>query len=378
MRKLIGDQLFTLGADTAPAAAFQRCSAAELHLKEVWFRDAIFKAPDLVIGPCRAAGLTDDEWYPWQREYRVAVGSIDVLLLSSEGRIALVETKLSSNPELRRSVLAQVLDYLTHLADSLDTSMPEIPKDENGAPVANVDDIRESVAQGDILVIIVSDDIDLRVARLSRGLISDHVTKQWDVVLMDLALYRPLSDSSATCMIVPHICNLVVSEPRQVVRVVVEGETPTARVLVERITGDEASPVRQRWDEKRFFENLDAENAPSQVRELAAKLHELAGEFPRSVRVAWGTGREGSMVVKRNGQGLIEIYGSGRIRFRPSKFRAALGDKVASEYRRALEQLVPESMRMGYPSVAPNEAAQAAPTLHDLIRRTVAEVERQS
>jgi len=50
----------------------------------------------------------------WAREFRVGVGLIDVLLLSSQGRVAIVETKLASNPELRRQVLAQALDYLTH------------------------------------------------------------------------------------------------------------------------------------------------------------------------------------------------------------------------------------------------------------------------
>lgn len=104
--KPVSDQLFTFKQPDRPRLGYERCSAKELGLDESWLRDAIFDDPDLVVGPCRAAGLTDDEWYPWQREFRVEVGQIDVLLVSSQGRVAIVETKLATNPELRRRVLA--------------------------------------------------------------------------------------------------------------------------------------------------------------------------------------------------------------------------------------------------------------------------------
>ncbi len=45
------------------------------------------------------------------RETGLPAGSIDLLLVDSEGRVLLVETKLSTNRELRRQVVAQLLDY---------------------------------------------------------------------------------------------------------------------------------------------------------------------------------------------------------------------------------------------------------------------------
>lgn len=374
--KPVSDQLFMFENRSKPAVTHKRCSAKELGLEEAWLRDAIFEAPDLVIGPCRAAGLTEDEWYPWQREYKVEVGKVDVLLLSSQGRVAVVETKLATNPELRRRVLAQALDYLTHLADSFEDSMPEIPKDENGEPVADREDIRESVAQGDMLVIIASDQVDPRAAKLSSTLLSDHLVKQWDLALIDVALYRPVSDPPGRFIIVPHLRNLIESEPRQVVRVIVEGETPSARVEIERITGDEGTSARQKWDEKRFFDNLEAGNAPHPVRELAANLRDLAYRLPQSLKLAWGTGREGSMIVKRHDGGLIEVHGSGTIKFRPKKFTRALGDDAGAKYRRGLEQLVPEAMKMVYPTVPVDQAAKAAPALFNLVRQTLERVEQ--
>jgi hypothetical protein len=372
----VSDQVFAFDHREVPTLTHERCLASDLGLKESWLRDAIFAVPELVIGPCRAAGLTDDDWYPWVREFGTDVGPVDVLLLSSQGRVAVVETKLASNPELRRKVLAQALDYLTHLPEALADRMPAIPKDGSGDPVADPDDIRESVSQGDVLVIIASDEIDPRVARLSRGLLAEHLVNQWDLALVDVGLYRAAGGSATRHIVIPHLRNLVESEPRQVVRVIVEGETPRARVEVERITHEETASVRQKWDEKRFFENLGAYDPPAEVRDFALRLRDLVQRYEGSVILTYGTSKEGSMIVKRNGAGLIEVYGSGKVKFRPEKFARALGDRVAGEYRHRLEQLLPQAMRMEYPRVAPKEAAKIAPALHELIQQTLDEVER--
>jgi hypothetical protein len=92
--------------------------------QESWFRDAIFDNPELLIGPCRAAGLTDDDWFRGERSSTRQLVPIDVLLVSSEGRVAVVETKLASSSELRRKVLAQALDYLTRLPTAFENAIP--------------------------------------------------------------------------------------------------------------------------------------------------------------------------------------------------------------------------------------------------------------
>lgn len=375
--KPVSDQLFTFERGGSPTPAWERCLAKDLDLAEHWLRDEIFKNPELVIGPCRAAGLTDDDWYPWQREYRVGeAGRIDVLLLSAQGRVGVVETKLAYNPEKRRQVLAQALDYLSHLPEQFDEAMPPLPRDPAGSPIADPEDIREAVAQGDVLVIIASDEVDTRAAKLSGRLLADHLLKQWDLALVDVALYRDNSGGSKRCVIVPHLRNLVTSEPRQVVRVVVEGETPSARVEVERIVSDETTSARQKWDEKRFFENLEAGRAPTAVRLLASQVRDLVARFPDSLSLAYGTGKDGSMVLKRRGGGLIEVYGSGKIKFRPSKFERALGERGAEMYRRRLDKAAPEAMRMDYPRLSAELAGRLAPALQAAISDVIDFVER--
>ena len=369
--KLISEKLFAFDRAAVPSATHQRCSAEDLGLPESWFRDAIFECPELVIGPCRAAGLTDDDWYPWRKEFSTEVGPIDVLLLSASGRVAVVETKLASNPDLRRKVLAQALDYLAHLAAELTESMPPIPM-ENGEPVADVDDVLETVSEGDVLVIIASDEVDPRVARLSRNLLSDHLVKQWDLALLDLALYRPRDGAPDRYLMIPHVRHVIASEPRQVVRVIVQGENPAARVEVERIDTEPETQGRQKWDGQRFFQNLVDAGAPQPVRELASKLRELASRFPESVTLAWGTGKRiGSMVLKRNANGLIEVYGTGELRFRPDKFARALGEDGGRAYAEALDRFVPGIFGQRNPGLMPAKAAELAPTLFDVIREAI-------
>lgn len=374
MSKTLSETLFGFERETRPGPRWQRCSAKDLGLLESWFRDAIFEDPAIVIEACRAANVTDDDWYPWAREFRVSVGPIDVLLVSSQGRVAIVETKLSSNPELRRQVLAQALDYLSHLADALG-SMPSIPVDASGHAVADIEDIRESVSDGDVLLIVASDDIDSRVAKLSQSLIADNLVKRWDLALVDMALFKPLDQAWPGYLVVPTVRNLVVSETRQVVRVLVQGETPRARIQVERAVPELEESGRRKWDEDQFAAALTGSDVSPRLRELSDRLRSLAERYPSSVSLSWGTGRHGSMVLKRNGYGLIEVHGSGDIRFRPHKFVAALGETVGGQYRAALDELAPEAMRSRYPLLWPKDAAALAPQLYELVERSLAAAE---
>ena len=81
--KPVSDQIFAFEGTTAPAMTHERCSAQDLGLKESWFRDAIFESPELVIGACRAAGLTDDEWHAWRKEFQTDVEGDNVRVVTA-------------------------------------------------------------------------------------------------------------------------------------------------------------------------------------------------------------------------------------------------------------------------------------------------------
>ncbi|MBM3470157.1 MAG: hypothetical protein FJX73_05115 [Armatimonadetes bacterium] len=145
MRRILGDVLYA--ADPSRPDASYACYSAklarDLGLAESWFRDAIAACPDLVIAPCKQAGITDEDWYCWGWEVSVEVGPIDALLVSESGRIAIVETKLAYNPERRRAVLAQLLDYAVHLQGMESAELGPIPED-----MVDMDQVRDHLDVG--------------------------------------------------------------------------------------------------------------------------------------------------------------------------------------------------------------------------------------
>lgn len=156
--KAIGSQLFRMqrtGPRPAPVDVWRRIDARVASLKESWFRDAIFNNPELVIAPCRASGQVDDReaWIPWRTEHNFGSGPIDVLLVSSYGRIGIVETKLSYNPQKRREVVAQIIDYALSLQgeEFAELALPPLPQHE-AAP--DIDDPRDSIESGRFLQVI--------------------------------------------------------------------------------------------------------------------------------------------------------------------------------------------------------------------------------
>jgi hypothetical protein len=366
--------------------AYKRVLADELlgdeaksKLYERWFRDAIAENPELVIEPCRECDLTDEDWYLWKTEFAVedadgnTVGSIDVLLISSSGRIGIVETKLAYNPGSRRGVLAQVLDYAVHLPELPPDQMPPIPC--NAQVSAN--DMAEHLARGDFLLIVAGDRLDPRAVKLSKAIVGDHMVNEWDLALVDVTLYKRTAGEGPTYLIVPNVRGMVITETRNVVRIAVSADSRSPQVKVERVPPPPASSGRQRWSEERFFAELAAASSVDvRFKELANRVHELAAKNRDRFTLSPGTGNTGSITLKQDDSGLIELYLDGTFRFRPNKIQRALGDR-AQHYLGELRRLFPEPMKTEYPFVPATRAAATAPELVGIIERVTAAEEHK-
>lgn len=237
--KSIGETLFSLSRqnEPRPSTALRRATAKDLSLQEKWFRDAIFAEPELVIGPCRSSGRVDadEKWVPWRVEVNFGSGPIDVLLVSSHGRIGIVETKLSYNPQRRREVVAQVLDYALSLQECEFDDLPDLPESPD-SPFA--EDLAECLRTGRFLLIIAGDSLDPRALRLSQSMLARHLTSEWDLAMIDLNVYQSQA-SPNDLIIVPELLGAVNTELRQVVRVIVQGQSAKARIVVDKLVRDE-------------------------------------------------------------------------------------------------------------------------------------------
>lgn len=366
MERYLSTTIFSVNTspqDPAPFPAYVVKTALELGFKEDWLQSAITVEPELVIGPCREAGLTDERWAYWAREFQTSAGRIDVLLVSESGRVAIVETKLSYNPERRRSVLAQLLDYATSLPEMDFGKLPDLPKEKSGQPFATRGEVEQRIRDGDFLLILSADQIDPRALKLSRALLGEHLTMSWELVQVEMSIYERQTAEGPLHLMVPHLRGILVPEERQVVRVVIdEGEKP--RVIVERTKPEGGGYARQRWSEGQFIEELNRATLEKSFKEFGSELLKLGKGF-RTVQLSWGTGKTGSVTLKHNGNGLIEYYLDGMLRFRKDNFGPAVGEELGREYLQVLKRIFPREMEMSYPLVLPGKDAK--PTLDELL-----------
>ena len=246
MKRYVSKHIFSVQVSSqtpAPSEAWVRVTAAEAGFMELWLKSAIQANPQLVMAPYLVSEDSDEEWRFWAKEFRTPAGPIDLLLVSDTGRVAVVETKLSYNPGIRRSVVAQVLDYAAHLQDMAIGEFPELPTGSDGHPFATREDVAECIENGDLLLVIASDQLDPRAVRLGAALQSEHLTRGWELILVEIGVFAHVpSDNSSDHLLVPHLRGVVEPSERQVVRVRLEGDR--AKISVEHISAgsDRANP----------------------------------------------------------------------------------------------------------------------------------------
>ncbi|MDD4081070.1 MAG: hypothetical protein PHP02_06620 [Eubacteriales bacterium] len=83
--------------------------------KEAWLQDVLEKEPGIL-----PTGYVDPVYAPLicvAKEVAVGGNSIDNLYISAKGYLVVVETKLWRNPESKRKVISQIIDYAKDLKD---------------------------------------------------------------------------------------------------------------------------------------------------------------------------------------------------------------------------------------------------------------------
>ncbi len=380
MKRWVGGALFSTDQGTW-VPAYELRTAKTLGLDEAWLRYAIAQCPKLVTAVCAEAGLIgeNEEWRTWKTEFpvvdedRSTVGAVDVLLVSSSGSVAVIETKLSSNPAGRRTVIAQALDYAVNISELSERDFPPIPLGSDGKPLTTWDAIERRLIDSDLTIIIAGDALDPRAVKLSQGLLGGHLTRRWTLALVELAVFEKVgTPEGLERLIVPYVRGAVVPEVRQVVRVVVEGAVPRTRISVETVERDDS--VRTEWTEDSFFRELRQSGLDTALKRLADHLREISRRT-RSATLDFGKGALGSMTLKQNGSALVGLRLDGRIWFSPAYFERALGKDAGYAYLSELRTLFPGRLPAQpgreWPVIPANEAAEKATELGALVSRHV-------
>ena len=120
------------------------------------------------------------------REVKVDIGFIDFLGFSAEGEIAVIECKLANNPEIKRKVIGQVLEYGAALLLMRYDEFYQKIQERAGKPLAELvqnevndpewdeelfrSNIEENLKTGNFILVIVVDEINDALTRIIRFL----------------------------------------------------------------------------------------------------------------------------------------------------------------------------------------------------------------
>jgi hypothetical protein len=236
-----GDFVFieTLGgaARTLPRLKLESGSSRN----EAWLRDLIRDHPQLL--PVRRIDPSYQEVATLCTELQTAAGPIDVALISPDGRLVLVETKLWRNPQARREVVAQILDYSRALTR---WSYSDLQREVNArtgakgnspfaiaqalAPALDeaefVDAVASALRLGRFLLLIVGDGIHEDVQSIAE-LVNRNAATAFELALVEMALYE---DPLSGLLVQPRVT--AKTETIQRMFVMLQGASPAAPQIV--------------------------------------------------------------------------------------------------------------------------------------------------
>ncbi len=179
---------------------------------EAWLRDLLFAHPEVV--PVGDIDPSFGPLLPLCRELRTEAGPLDLAFVSPAGRLTLVECKLWRNPESRRKVVAQVLDYARAIArwsySDLQRQVSAATGRRGNVPFEIVkgaaehliehrfvDAVTQTMRSGRFLLLIAGDGIREDVSALAE-LINRNAALGFSFGLIEVALYDLASaDGSA-------------------------------------------------------------------------------------------------------------------------------------------------------------------------------------
>jgi hypothetical protein len=98
----------------AGAKSLPRVPLASAGRNEAWLRDFLLRHPEVL--PAAEIDLAFADPIPLCREMATPAGPIDAVFVNRHGALTVVECKLWRNPQARREVVGQILDYAKELA----------------------------------------------------------------------------------------------------------------------------------------------------------------------------------------------------------------------------------------------------------------------
>lgn len=275
---------------------------SETGLDEAWLQNLIDRHPEcLPIGELEP-GFTEP--VAICRELPTDHGPIDNFLMTPEGDMILVETKLWRNSQARREVVAQALDYASCLFEmdysDLEKAVKKGQFREGKAPESIysifegieekteenfIDAVNKNLRRGRIMVLVVGDGIRTETERLT-SLLQSHAGFHFTFALVELQIFHLPKESGF--MVVPRTLARTFNIERGVVRI------EDKKIVIDAIEQKKEiskTTARKSITSEQFFEAME-ELGPDIPEKLKIFLDKLDGigvrpDFLRTLNLKW-------------------------------------------------------------------------------------------
>lgn len=175
---------------------------------EDWLQNLLYSHPQSL--PIAEIDDSFSGLVPLCREMDTPAGPVDVVYITPSGRPVIVEAKLWRNPEARRKVIGQVLDYAKELSrwnyETFDAAVRRARRVEDGdspkgladvlglAPGSTeaarlFDAVSQSLRRGDLLLLIVGDGIREGVGAIA-DFLEGHGSLHFTFGLVEMAIFQ--------------------------------------------------------------------------------------------------------------------------------------------------------------------------------------------
>jgi len=241
-----------------------------------------------------------------RNEAGVTAGFMDILLLDQYAIPTVIETKLIDNREIRRSVLAQGIEYLSHLQTEWsgdrfleeakeywakkEKAFEQLVQEKWGKEFESLylSQFQSNIDTANMRLIIAADSIPSELRRMIEFL---NNTSKFEILGLEVALYSDEKDPENKYLI------------------------PTLLGASEQ-TRDKKKILRSQWSKARFFEVVEESLLP-EIIEKIKNLYNFAKELTDR-KHDWGTGKEtGSFTAKLDINGhlfsVFSVYTDGNI-----------------------------------------------------------------
>ena len=181
---------------------------SEAAYSEDWLQDLLYRHPHAL--PVAEIDDSFSDLVPLCREMDTPVGPVDVVYVTRTGKPVIVEAKLWRNPESRRKVIGQILDYAKELSrwnyETFDAAVRKARRNDDGETPRGLlellglakdsqesarffDALSQSLKRGDLLLLIVGDGIREGVGAIT-DFLEGHASLHFTFGLVEMAIYQ--------------------------------------------------------------------------------------------------------------------------------------------------------------------------------------------